>query len=134
MAAIKRDAADIWFSLCVRARANWTCEHCGKGFPGPDQGLHCAHIYGRRNNSTRWSMDNAVSLCAYHHRYFTEHPVEFTRWLEDHLGQGHLDLLLEKRNGLLRATKDLRKEISAHYRAQFQAYEASGEPYFVSYN
>lgn len=79
-------------------------------------------------------MDNAVSLCAYHHRYFTEHPVEFTRWLEGYLGEGHLTRLLEKKNGILRGTKEARKEIAAHYRGQYQAYEASGEPYFLSYN
>ena len=74
MAGIKRDAADHYFSLCVRAKAGFKCEFCGKEFPGPDQGLHCAHIVGRRNASTRWSLDNAVSLCYYHHRYFTENP------------------------------------------------------------
>lgn len=56
--AIKRDQADKWFSDVVRQKANYTCEHCHK----TDSRMECAHIYGRRLKSVRWSLDNAVAF------------------------------------------------------------------------
>jgi hypothetical protein len=132
--AIKRDAADNFFSLCVRAKANFACEYCGKGFPGPDQGLHCAHIVGRRNSSTRWALDNAVSLCYYHHRYFTENPLDFISWLGTYLGEGHMLRLMEKKNEVYRVRARDRKDIAKHYREQWKAYQEGLDPEFVSWN
>jgi len=114
--SLKREPCDIQFSYCVRAKANWSCEHCGKSFGGTSPGLHCAHIHGRRHNSVRWSLDNAVSLCAYHHRYFTENPTEFFMWLEKHLGRWHLDVLLEKKNAIFKGSKYIKKEVAGYYR------------------
>lgn len=134
MAAIKREAADHYFSLCVRAKANFTCEFCGKGFPGPDQGLHCAHIVGRRNASTRWSLDNAVSLCAYHHRYFTENPLDFISWLAQYLGDGHMEILMEKKNEVYRVRASDKKEIAKHYREQWKEWGSGEAIDFLSWN
>ena len=132
--ALKREACDAHFSDCIRARANWSCEYCGRSFGGRDPGLHCAHIHGRRHNSVRWSMDNAVSLCAYHHRYFGENPTEFFLWLEDYLGRGHLEMLLEKKNAIFKGAKHIKKDVANHYREMFQAFEQGDEPEWVSYN
>ena len=134
MGAIKRDQADHYFSLCVRAKADFQCEYCQKQFLGPDQGLHCAHIVGRRNASTRWSLDNAVSLCYYHHRYFTENPLEFSYWLFTHLGDGHMERLMEKRNEVYRVRPNDKKEIAKHYREQWKAYSSGDSVDFVSWN
>jgi hypothetical protein len=132
--AIKREACDKWFSDVVRAKADWTCEYCGKMFAGPSAGLHCAHIYGRANKSTRWSLDNAVSLCAHHHDYFGKNPVEFADWLSQYFGEGHMDLLREKRNEIMKTNKDLRKEISDHYRAEYRKMLDDSEYDPVSFN
>ena len=91
--AIKRDAADKWFSDVVRLKSESTCEHCGKF--GRQE---CAHIYGRAAKSVRWSLDNAVCLCHYCHRTFTANPLDFSRWCMEHLGPGHMELLREKWN------------------------------------
>jgi len=123
----KREAADHYISLCVRGKAGVKCEYCGKEFPGPDQGLHCAHIVGRRNASTRWSFDNAVSLCYYHHRYFTENPLDFSYWLFEYLGEGHMERLMEKRNEVYRVRVADKKEIAKHYREQWKEW-GTGEP------
>ena len=131
--AIKRDAADTWFSKCVRLRAGWKCEHTGRQFTPSDSGLHCAHIYGRRNKSTRWDMDNAVSLSASSHRYFTENPVEFFHWLDAHLGEGHMEVLSQKRNTILKTTKAIRSEIAAHYRQEYRQAEQDENYKIVSY-
>ena len=121
--AIKREACDKWFSDVVRAKAGWCCEYCGKSFGGASAGLHCAHIFGRANKSTRWSLDNAVSLCAYHHDYFGKNPVSFADWLSGYYGEGHMDILREKRNQILKTNQQLRKEISDHYRAEYRNIE-----------
>jgi hypothetical protein len=131
---LKREACDKWFSDVVRAKAGWCCEFCGKSFGGPSAGLHCAHIYGRANKSTRWSLDNAVSLCAYHHDYFGRMPVEFADWLRSHYGEGHMDILQEKRNAILKTTKELRNEISAHYRNEFRKLESDPQYNPCSWN
>ena len=126
--AIRRDAADSWFSKCVRHRDQHRCQYCF------NEGTDAAHIFGRAKKSTRWSMDNAVTLCRYHHQWFGSNPVAFTDWLTKHWGQGHMDILREKANSLLKTNKALRKEISDHYRAEFRAAEADPDYEIVSYN
>ena len=50
--AIKRDAADKWFSDVVRQKAGFVCQNCKKS----DARMECAHIYGRAAKSVRWSL------------------------------------------------------------------------------
>ena len=111
--AIKRDEADKWFSNVVRLNKQSTCERCGA-----TGRTECAHIFGRRAKSVRWSMDNAVCLCHYDHKYFTANPFEFTRWITAHLGQAHMDILREKWQILMPTNKKLRAEIAKHYRSE----------------
>ena len=128
--AIKRDQADKWFSDVVRQKANYTCEHCHK----TDSRMECAHIYGRRLKSVRWSLDNAVCLCHWCHRDFTENPLKFTDWLDQYFGSGHLDLLREKKNSLLKANDLVKKEVSDHYRSELRKLEQDDSYKPVSYN
>lgn len=125
---VKREACDVHFSKAVRHRDQHRCVYCF------GEGTDCAHIYGRAKKSVRWSMDNAVCLCRYHHRYFTANPVEFTDFLTNTWGQGHMDLLREKANQIYKTTKELRKEISAHYREQLKLAEADPHYEIVSWN
>lgn len=128
--AIKRDAADKWFSDVVRKKAGHVCESCGK----VDGRMECAHIYGRAAKSVRWSMDNAVCLCHYCHMKFTANPLEFTKWLEDTLGEGHMDMLREKWQVLMKTNKLLRKEIAKHYREEFKKMDEDENYEPISYN
>tara|TARA_R110000796_G_scaffold103851_7_gene213317 strand:- start:666 stop:1055 length:390 start_codon:yes stop_codon:yes gene_type:complete len=112
--AIKRDAADKWFSDVVRQKAGFQCEHCGK----KDGRMECAHIWGRAAKSVRWSMDNALCLCHYCHKVFTANPLDFGVWLQKHVGQAHMDILREKWQVLMPTNKKLRAEIAKHYREQ----------------
>ena len=132
--AIKRDSSDKWFSDCIRHRANYSCECCGKSFNGLVQGFEACHIFGRANKSTRWCADNAVALCGGCHRRFTEHPLDFHDWLASHLGAGHMDLLREKRNQILKSNRTLRLEIAKHYREEFRRMEKEGANDLVSWN
>ena len=125
---VKREACDVWFSKCVRHRDQHRCQYCF------NEGTDCAHIFGRAKKSVRWSMDNAVTLCRYHHRWFGENPVAFTDWLTKIYGSGHMDLLREKANATLKTNKILRKEISDHYRTELRKAEADPSYEIVSYN
>ena len=90
---MKRDKRDILYSKLIRFGSGATpiCEYCGKEYPN-GIGVECSHIYGRRNQTSRCLLNprNAVSLCHYHHRYFTENPLEFNRFLNALLGEEHL--------------------------------------------
>ena len=94
--------------------------------------MECAHIFGRRFKSVRWDTLNALCLCHVCHRYFTENPVDFTRWLQDTVGQGYLDILNEKRNQICKTTKESRAEVARHYRQEIKKLEA-GNHMLVSY-
>lgn len=128
--AIKRDAADKWFSNVVRKKAGYVCEHCNK----VDARMECAHIYGRAAKSVRWSLDNALCLCHYCHMKFTANPLEFTSWLEETLGQGHMDMLREKWQVLMKTNKKLRLEIAKHYREELKKMDEDENYEPVSYN
>jgi hypothetical protein len=125
--AIKRDAADIAFSKVVRAR-DGQCLYCGK-----KETLEAAHIYGRRAVVTRWDTMNCVTLCHYHHRHFTENPVAFHEWLIEELGEVHMTILREKRNGILKGTKEVRREVAKHYREELRKIEADPSYRVISY-
>ena len=126
--AIRRDAADRNFSLAVRTRDKFTCQYCGK------DGTDAAHIFGRRSKVVRWSMDNALCLCRYHHQYFESNPVAFTDFLTSHLGEEHMDRLRVKAQGHMKTTKALRLEISAHYRQELARRGADPTYQMQSYN
>jgi len=128
--SIKSCPADIAFSQAVRLNQGFSCERCkvsggkvGSGLPK----MECAHIFGRRHKSVRWDTMNALCLCHTCHRYFTENPLDFTAWLQEYLGQSYLDILNEKRNGILKVTKAVRAEIAKHYRAEVKRLESGGD-------
>lgn len=54
------------------------CERCGS-----IENLQCAHIVGRSYWKTRTDLRNAFCLCAGCHLYFTYHPIEFAKYVED---------------------------------------------------
>lgn len=74
-----RGRADRAFSKLVRSRG--FCERCGR-----TEFLQTAHIVSRRYSATRTDLCNALCLDARCHRYFTDHPVEWTLWLENYIG------------------------------------------------
>jgi hypothetical protein len=82
----------------------------------------------------RWSLDNLITGCSSCHRRWTENPVEFHDFLEMYLGEGHMAILREKSQGHLKTTAKLRKEISAHYRAEFRKMEADSSYEPISWN
>ena len=64
----------------------------------------------------------------------TEHPIAFHDWLVRLWGEGHMDLLREKAASILKTNKELRKEISDHYRAEIRKAEQDPAYEIVSWN
>ena len=112
---IKRTSADVWFSKAIRLAADNTCERCGK--PADD----CSHYFGRRNASSRYlagAARNGFSLCRGCHNRLGEHPHEHYIFVRSVIGEGGYDLLVEKAREIQKITKEHRREIAAHYRAE----------------
>ena len=98
-----RGKATKLHSKLVRARADNRCERCGRtrGDINPDTGkevkqIHCAHIISRNVPATRTAENNAFCLCASCHWYFGKWPVEFAKFVFEHIGEGGYEALLFK--------------------------------------
>ncbi len=121
---------DQWFSLCVRERAGWKCECCGKdytptisentGLPG-NPGLHCSHYIGRANYAVRFEPYNAVAHCYGCHAKFEGNPHNFMEWTYDRLGGWLYDVLIEKSNNMMlgKQARREKQEIAEHYKSEF---------------
>ena len=67
-------------SAVVRLRGE--CEASGyRSDCQRDHALQAAHINSRRYNSTRTLLNNAFCLCASCHKFFTDFPREFSRFI-----------------------------------------------------
>jgi len=92
---IKITAADRFFSLCVRERANWTCERCGRkfvtaftdaGFPSAP-GLDCHHYIRRGHWAVRFHPKVAAAVCYGCHAYWHQNPDLEKEWWDKHIGE-----------------------------------------------
>lgn len=78
-------AREIW-------RLRGSCENCGKT---KDQGqLQGAHIIGV-GTARRISSDlrNGFCLCSFCHRYFTDHPHDFTEFIDGSWAEKYISTL-----------------------------------------
>lgn len=73
---------NLW-SLAVKEKAKWKCEHCGRY----DSRMEAAHVVGRRHRATRWGYAGNPTieandlcghcLCHVCHQEYDEHgPIE----------------------------------------------------------
>ena len=126
---IKITNPDKWFSLCVRERADWTCQRCGRKFPEEYSleglpkalGLDCSHYFGRGNWAVRFDPLNAWAHCRGCHGVFEANPHNFREWMHDKLGDAY-DVLVEKSNNRTIGKQARREmnEIAAHYKEEFE--------------
>ena len=73
--------------------------------------LNAHHIFSRSNFSTRWLLENGISLCSKHHilsSEFSAHktPVEFVDWLIELKGREFVDYLRVQKNKLNEKSKE----------------------------
>jgi len=128
---------DYWFSLCVRERANWTCESCGKhyepwisakGDPA-NPGLHCSHYIGRANYATRFEPMNANAHCYGCHSKFEQNPHVFQEWKKMIIGNTSYEILIEKSTNIMlgKQARQEKAQIAEHFKEQFQRMRQSKE-------
>lgn len=48
--------------------------------------IQWAHLISRRYHATRWDPEASVTMCAGHHKFFTERPLEHEEWATFWLG------------------------------------------------
>lgn len=106
----------------IVTRMYGACENCGKDSSNCQ--LQCAHINSRRYNSTRALLTNAFCLCAGCHRYFTDHPREFSRFITGTWHQDMYDQVFE----FARSSKSLKTDwqLTVDFLKEMQAEISSG--------
>ena len=67
-----------------------SCEVCGEGGR-----VEWCHIKSRRYLSVRWSRNNGFSGCAACHRFFTDNPDCFMKWLKSKKKKQYAKLIKE---------------------------------------
>lgn len=87
-----KSKADKLFSEVIRSIGY--CESCLR--TKDEVQLQCAHICSRRFNATRCDTRNAYSLCARCHRYYTDHPREFSHFITRTWAQEYYDTVHTK--------------------------------------
>ena len=127
-AGVKRSTADIWFSKAVRLRDDSTCQSCKK------LGSDCAHIVGRRNNSTRYCAENCLCLCRACHNMYGENPLDFMALISSLYGHDRADYLMVKKRGILKNNDETKKQVSDHYRLEYHRMNKSGDRDLRSFN
>lgn len=128
---IKITSGDRFFSLCVRERANWTCERCGTYHQPPTTALHCAHWHSRGNWSVRFDPSNALALCYGCHQYTSvNRETEHRPLMLKVFGELELDRVATEKNRPATRVKKFLPEIAKHYRQELermQRLRANGE-------
>lgn len=117
MAGVKRakglkGKADKLFSHVIRSVGY--CEADGYDDIKCSPQLQTAHIISRKYNATRCDTRNAFCMCAAHHRYFTDHPRQFSRFITTSWAQKYYDTVWQRSR-----TPELGKKIDWEERIAF---------------
>jgi len=115
---------DAVFSKLVRERANWTCEVCNTYYPeGNRRGIECSHFFTRSRQGTRLHPQNAACHCTKCHFNFGGNPIEFSRWIKDHLGEQLAYDIEQLSHRIKKKTKAYREEEYLHLKAELARME-----------
>lgn len=94
---IKINKLDSLFSRVIRLRAKNQCQRCKK-YKEFEQ-LQAAHCWGRRKQSVRYDLDNALGLCFYCHRQIdSEDPDAKKELFVKYLGEEGYKKLNQRAN------------------------------------
>ena len=110
------ESLDIEWSKKIRGRDGYICQKCKEnGNDMFNQRNHAAHVFSRGNMSTRWDLENGITLCYYHHIHWCHRqPLEFARWCKQRFGEKKYKELEEKSLGVYQFTKnDYEKVLSS---------------------
>jgi len=103
---IKIKKLDKIFSTYIRTRDKWRCQYCMKEYPPPTNALHCAHIFTRGAQSTRFDPENAVALCYGHHSWLDANPLTKYEFYIKKFGQKQFDVLRLRSNTPTKIDRD----------------------------
>jgi hypothetical protein len=118
---MKRDKHDALFSQLIREAYDWTCCWCGKYYPeGQRQGLHCSHLFSRRNKATRWHVWGAVAHCYGCHSRWGSNPLDGFSWATDFLGESRLEAVRSLAHSDGKAWVKAKEEIYAHNKKELE--------------
>jgi hypothetical protein len=63
-------------------------------------------------------------LCAKHHYWYTDHPLEFAEWLKHYLGEARYQIVRDKAQRIKKWQKGEKDEMYKHYRAELKRLKA----------
>lgn len=117
----KKKIDKLW-SKAVRERDNYTCRKCGKYH----KQTQAAHIFGRSRMSTRYDMDNGITLCYYCHIHWAHRNIfDFADWVEEQLGEEKFKTLRTKSEKIKQYTIAELEKVGKQLKAKAEEY-ASG--------
>lgn len=113
---------DTAWSLLVKLRDGMKCTYCDK-----DTYLNSHHIYSRSKKSTRWDIDNGITLCVGHHTFssgFSAHktPLEFIDWLKTIRTEEEIESLRNKAHRTAKWYKHEKEELLQELTKQIESY------------
>jgi hypothetical protein len=111
---------DRLFSLYIRKRALEDCQLHGYGGIQCTSQMQCSHILSRRFYSVRWDVRNAVCVCSAHHWAQHQRPYENAKWLEELLGEEHLEALHCYWRTGMKPTPDEKRDIARWLREELK--------------
>jgi hypothetical protein len=96
----------LW-SEVVKLYDNNKCAYCGK-----TTYLNSHHIFSRTNRSTKYDLNNGITLCAGHHTLsstFSAHktPAEFIEWIKEKRGIKWYEELRARAKTMVKSNKSL---------------------------
>jgi len=89
--------------------------------------LQTAHIVGRKYAKTRTDFRNAFSLCAGCHRFFTDNPLQFSRFVSDTWARDYYDEVYELAQTIEKMDWEKRHEFLKDAKKQLKAKEVTLE-------
>ncbi len=107
-----KKALDVEMSKRVRERDKHRCRKCGR------ERVYHHHILTKTRLTTRWDMENGISLCYHCHKWAHAAAEEFREWVLSWMSQEEYDKLYlrsQMRGGfketdLMWLLTDMRKE------------------------
>jgi 5-methylcytosine-specific restriction endonuclease McrA len=84
---MNKKSLDNKWSKAVLERDNNICQKCLDDRIRIHQPVSPHHVFYRRYLSTRWVVDNGITLCISHHRWAHDKPNEFKEWWIDRVGE-----------------------------------------------
>lgn len=111
---------DLW-AEAVKVKYDYKCAYCGKD--NKQVKLNSHHIFSRRNQSTRYDLENGICLCVGHHKFypFSAHESpEFVLWMVDFIGREKYDKLKVKANQIKKYTNTEKLAIAKNLKQYIQ--------------